>query len=49
MKKQKNYSPLKQQENSSEEANNETDLFSQTDTQFKKVVMKTLKELKKGY
>ena len=48
MKKQKNHSQLKDQENSPEETNNETDLFSLTDTNFKMEVMKILKELRKA-
>ena len=47
MKKQRNHSQLKDQENSPEGTNNETDLFSLIDTEFKKEVMKMLKELRK--
>ena len=47
MKKQNNY-PLKDQENSPEGKNNENDLFSIIDTQFKKEIIKILKELKKA-
>ena len=36
MKTFRNYSQLKEQENSPEEANNETELFNLTDTKFKK-------------
>ena len=43
-----NHSPLKDQENSPERTNNETDLFSLTDTEFKKEIMKILKEFKKA-
>ena len=43
MMKQRNNSQLKVQENSPEGTNNETDLF----TEFKKEVMKILKELRK--
>ena len=47
MKKQNNYQ-LKDQENSPEGKNNENDLFSIIDTQFKKEIIKILKELKKA-
>ena len=47
MKKQRNHSQLKDQENSPEGTNNETDLFSLIDTEFKKEVMKILKQLRK--
>ena len=46
-KKQRNHTQLKDQENSPEGMNNETDLFSLIDTEFKKEVMKILKELRK--
>ena len=45
MKKHRNHSQLKEQ-NSTEGANNKTDLCSLTDTEFKKEVMKILKELR---
>ena len=48
MKKQRNHSPLKDQENCPEGTNNETDLFSLKDTEFKEEVMKILKELRKA-
>ena len=48
MKKQRNHSHLKDQENSPEGTKNETDLFSLIDTGFKKEVMKILKELRKA-
>ena len=48
MKKQRNHSQLKDQENFPEGTNNETDLFSLIDTEFKKEVMKILKELIKA-
>ena len=48
MKKQRNHSQLKDQENSPERTNNETDLFSLIDTNFKKEIMKILKELRKA-
>ena len=48
MKKQRNHSQLKDQENSPEGTNNETDLFSLIDTEFKNEVMKILKELRKA-
>ena len=44
---QRNHSQLKDQENSSERTNNETDLFSLIDTEFKKEIMKILKELRR--
>ena len=46
--KQKNHSQLKDQENSPGGTKNETDLFSLTDTKFKKSAMKILKELRKA-
>ena len=46
MKKLRNHSQLKEQENSPEAANNETDLCSLTDTKFKKEIVKILKELR---
>ena len=45
MKKQRNHSQLKEQENSPKADNNETDLCSLTDTEFKREVLKILKEL----
>ena len=45
--KQKNHSQLKDQENSPERTNNETDLFSLIDTEFKKEIIKILKELRR--
>ena len=48
MKKQRSQSQLKDQENSPERINNETDLFSVIDTDCKKEIMKILKELRKG-
>ena len=42
----RNNSQLKQQENSPEEANNETDLHSLIDTKFKRDIVKILKELR---
>ena len=48
MKKQRNHSQLKDQENSPEITNNETDLFSLIDTEFKKEIMKILKEFRKA-
>ena len=47
MKKQRNYSQLKEQEKSTERKSNETDLFSLPDPEFKKEVLKMLKELRK--
>ena len=40
----RNHSQLKEQDKSSEGANNETDLCSLTDTDFKKEIVKILKE-----
>ena len=45
MKKLRNHSQLKEQENSREAASNETDLCSLTDIEFKREVLKILKEL----
>ena len=46
MKNLRDHSQLKGQENSPEAANKETDLCSLTDTEFKKEIVKILKELK---
>ena len=46
MKKLRNNSKLKEQENSPESANNETDLCSLTDIEFKREIVKILKELR---
>ena len=46
MKELKNHSRLKEQETSPEGENNERDLSSVTDTDFKKVIVKILKELR---
>ena len=46
MKKFRNDSQLKGQENSPKVANNETDLCSLTDTEFKRDIVKILKELR---
>ena len=46
MQKQRDHSQLKDQENSYEGKNNETDLFNPIDTEFKKEVIKILKELR---
>ena len=46
MKKLRNHSQLKQQENSPKEVNNETDLCSLTDLEFKREIVKILKELR---
>ena len=48
MKKQRNHYQLKEQENSSEGTNNKTALFSLIDTEFKKELLKILKELRKA-
>ena len=47
MQKQRDHSQLKDQENSYEGKNNETDLFNPIDTEFKKEVIKILKELRR--
>ena len=46
MKKLRNHSQLKDEENSPEGTNNETDLCIRTDTKFKKEILKILKELR---
>ena len=46
MKKQRNHSQLKDQGNSPERTNNETDLFSLIDTEFKKEIIKILKKFR---
>ena len=46
MKKHRNHSQLKQQENSPKALNNETDLCSLTDFEFKREIVKILKELR---
>ena len=46
MKKLRNQSQLKQQENAPKAVNNETDLFSLTDIEFKREIVKVLKELR---
>ena len=48
MKKQRNHSQLKDQQNYPERTNNEADLFSLIDTDFKKEAMEILKELRKA-
>ena len=48
MKKLRNHSQLKEEENSPEGGNNETDLCTLIDTKFKKEIMKILKELRKA-
>ena len=45
MKMLRNHSQLKEQENSSEGANNETDLCSPTDTEFRNERVRILKKL----
>ena len=42
MKKQRNYSKLEEQEKSPEKKNNETEITSQPDPEFKKTVIKDL-------
>ena len=46
MKKGRNHSQLKQQENLPKAGNNETDLCGLTDFEFKREIMKILKELR---
>ena len=46
MKKLRNYSQLKEQENSPEAANNETELCSLIDTEFKREIVKIPKYLR---
>lgn len=46
MKKLGNHPQLNQQENSPKTVNNETDLCSLTDLEFKREIVKTLKELR---
>ena len=46
MKKHRNHSQLKQQENSPKAVNNETELCSMTDLEFKREIVKILKELR---
>ena len=46
MKMHRNDSQLKEEENSTEGANNDRVCFSLTDTEFKKEIMKILKELR---
>ena len=46
MKKLRNDSQLKEQENSPKAVNNETDLRSLTDSEFKREIVKILKELR---
>ena len=46
MKKLRNHSQLKEQEKSPEAASNETDPCSLTDTEFKREIVKILKELR---
>ena len=46
MKKLRNHPQLNQQENSPKAVNNETDLCSLTDLEFKREIVKILKELR---
>ena len=46
MRKLRNYSQLKEQENSAEVAKNDTDLCSLIDTEFKRKIVKILKDLR---
>ena len=48
MKKHRNHSQLKQQENSPKADNSETDLCSLTDIEFKREVLKILKDLREN-
>ena len=49
MKKLRNHSYPKEQENSPEGANNETDLCSLTDTKVKNEIVKNTEEIKRKY
>ena len=46
MKKLRNHSQVKQQENSPKAVNNETDLYRLTDIEFKREIVKIMKELR---
>ena len=46
MKKNRNHSQFKEQENSPKVVNNETDFCSLTDIEFKREIVKILKELR---
>ena len=46
MEKLRNHSQVKEQENSPETVNNETNLCSLTDNEFKRQIVKILKELR---
>lgn len=48
MKKEKTHSKLKDQENSPEKTNDETNLFNLIYPDFKKEIIKILKELRKA-
>ena len=48
MKKLRNHSQLKQQNNSPKAMNNETDVCSLTDFEFKREIVKILKELREN-
>ena len=45
MNKHRNYFQLRDQENSTERTNDKTDFFTLTDSEFKKEIIKILKEL----
>ena len=47
MNKHRNYFQLRDQENSTERTNDKTDFFTLTDSEFKKEIIKILKELRK--
>ena len=47
MNKHRNYFQLRDQENSTERTNNKTDFFTLTNSEFKKEIIKILKELRK--
>ena len=49
MRKLRNYTQLKEQENSSDAANNETHICSIIDTELKREIVKILKEFKGKY
>ena len=46
MKKLRNHSQLKEQENSPKAVNSETDLYNLTDVEFEKEIVKILKEVR---
>ena len=49
MKKPRNHSQIKEQENSPEKVNNETGLCRLTDTEFKKEIVENTEGIMSGY